>query len=41
MEESFKTYEKTIKHSFGWTPKFEDEFRTNLNGAFIYSNRNI
>ena len=33
MEESFKTYEKTIKkkHSFGWTPKFEDEFRTNLN----------
>lgn len=33
MEESFKTYEKTIKkkHSFGWTPKFEDKFRTNLN----------
>ncbi|WP_100610683.1 DUF1499 domain-containing protein [Confluentibacter lentus] len=32
MEESFKTYEKTIekKHSFGWTPKFEEEFRTNL-----------
>jgi hypothetical protein len=32
MEESLKTYEKTIekKHSFGWTPKFEEEFRTNL-----------
>lgn len=34
MEESLKTYEKNIekKHSFGWTPKFEEEFRTNLNG---------
>lgn len=33
MEESLKTYEKTIqkKHSFGWTPKFEEEFRTTLN----------
>ena len=33
MEESLKTHEKTIdkKHSFGWTPKFEQEFRTNLN----------
>lgn len=33
MEESLKTYEKNIdkKHSFGWTPKYEEEFRTNLN----------
>ena len=33
MEESYKAYEKNIekKHSFGWTPKFEEEFRTNLN----------
>ena len=33
MKESLETYEKTIekKHSFGWTPKFEEEFRTNLN----------
>lgn len=32
MEESLKAYEKTIKkkHSFGWSPKFEEEFRTNL-----------
>lgn len=33
MEESLKTYEKNIekKHSFGWNPKYEEEFRTNLN----------
>lgn len=33
MEESLKTYEKNIekKHSFGWTPKYEEEFRTSLN----------
>jgi len=33
MEESLKAYEKNIekKHNFGWTPKFEGEFRTNLN----------
>ena len=33
MEESLKVYEKTIdkKHGFGFTPKFEEEFRTNLN----------
>lgn len=33
MEESLKTYEKSIekKHSFGWAPKFEEEFKTNLN----------
>lgn len=33
MEESLKIHEKTIvtKHSFGWTPKFEEEFRTTLN----------
>lgn len=33
MEESLKIHEKTIsrKHSFGLTPKFEEEFRTTLN----------
>ncbi len=38
MEKSLKTYEKTIqkKHRFGWTPKFEEEFRTNVSvKAFI------
>lgn len=33
MDQSLKAYEKNIekRHSFGWTPKFEEEFRTNLN----------
>lgn len=33
MDEGLKTHEKNIdkKHSFGWTPKFEEEFRTSLN----------
>lgn len=33
MEESLKTYERNIKkkHNFGWTPKYEEEFRTKLN----------
>ena len=38
MEESLKSYEKTIKknHSFGWTPKYKAEFHTNLkNSVFI------
>ncbi|MFD1601808.1 hypothetical protein ACFSJW_17325 [Flavobacterium artemisiae] len=39
MEESLKNHEKTIarKHSFGWTPKFEEEFRTNLNDKLFIS----
>jgi len=39
MEESLKIYEKTIakKHSFGWTPKFEEEFKTNLNDKLFIS----
>lgn len=33
MTEELKKYESTIKkkHSFNWTPKFEEEFRTDLN----------
>lgn len=33
MKEEFKKYEKSIakKHSFGWTPKYEEDFRTQLN----------
>lgn len=33
MIEELKKYESTLKkkHSFNWTPKFEEEFRTNLN----------
>lgn len=33
MTEEYKKYEKSIakKHSFGWTPKYEEEFRTQLN----------
>lgn len=33
MTEEFKKYENTItkKHSFGWTPKYEEDFRTQLN----------
>ena len=33
MNEELKKYESTIKkkHSFNWTPKFEEEFRTDLN----------
>ncbi|WP_026955671.1 hypothetical protein [Algoriphagus vanfongensis] len=33
MTEELKKYESTIKkkHSFNWTPKFEEEFRTELN----------
>ena len=33
MIEELKKYESTIKkkHSFNWTPKFEEEFRTDLN----------
>lgn len=33
MTEKLKKYESTIKkkHSIGWTPKFEEEFRTKLN----------
>lgn len=39
MEESLKIHEKTItkKHSFGWTPKFEEEFRTSLNEKLFIS----
>ncbi len=38
MTEELKKYESTIKkkHSFNWTPKFEEAFRTNLNKrAFV------
>ena len=33
MTEELKKYEKSIdkKHSFGWTPKYEEDFRTQLN----------
>lgn len=39
MEESLKIYEKSIdkKHGFGWTPKYEEEFRTNLNEKVFIS----
>lgn len=39
MEESLKIHEKTIskKHSFGFTPKFEEEFRTSLNEKLFIS----
>lgn len=39
MEESLKIHEKTIakKHSFGLSPKFEEEFRTNLNDKLFIS----
>ncbi|MDA6071976.1 hypothetical protein NJT12_20335 [Flavobacterium sp. AC] len=32
MEEKLKSYERTIKrkHSFNWTPKYREEFRTSL-----------
>ena len=32
MTEELKHYESTIKkkHSFNWTPKFEEDFRTDL-----------
>lgn len=37
MTEALKTYESTIKkkHSFHWTPKFEEEIRTDLNKTVI------
>ncbi len=37
MEDSFKNYEKTIstKHSFGFTPKYKEEFRTFVNEALF------
>lgn len=39
MEESLQIHEKTItkKHRFGWTPKFEEEFRTSLNEKLFIS----
>lgn len=37
MTEELKKYESTIKkkHSFNWTPKFEEELRTDLNKTVI------
>jgi len=37
MTEDLKQYEKSIKkkHSFNWTPKFEEEIRTDLNKTVI------
>ncbi|WP_396595971.1 hypothetical protein [Dokdonia sp. R86516] len=37
MTEELKKYESTIKkkHSFNWTPKFEEEIRTDLNKTVI------
>jgi hypothetical protein len=37
MNEELKKYESTIKkkHSFNWTPKFEEEIRTDLNKTVI------
>ncbi|TFV95644.1 hypothetical protein E4S40_05330 [Algoriphagus kandeliae] len=37
MTEDLKQYEKSIKkkHSFSWTPKFEEEIRTDLNKTVI------
>jgi hypothetical protein len=37
MTEELKQYEKSIKrkHSFAWTPKFEEEFFTNLNKTLV------
>lgn len=37
MTEELKQYEKNIKrkHSFGWTPKYEEEISTNLNKTII------
>ncbi|GAL60571.1 hypothetical protein [Algibacter lectus] len=37
MNEELKKYEPTIKkkHSFNWTPKFEEEIRTDLNKTVI------
>ena len=38
MTEELKKYESTIKkkHSFGWTPQFEDEFRTQINKTVFF-----
>lgn len=37
MNEELKKYESTIKkkHSFNWTPKFEEEFRTDLSKTVL------
>lgn len=37
MTEELKQYEKSIKrkHSFAWTPKFEEELHTDLNKALV------
>lgn len=37
MTEELKKYESTIKknHSFNWTPKFEEEIRTDLNSTVL------
>jgi hypothetical protein len=38
MTEDLKKYERTIKkkHSFGWTPKYEEDFRTGLNKTTFF-----
>jgi hypothetical protein len=38
MTEDLKKYERTIKkkHSFGWTPKYEEEFRSGLNKTTFF-----
>lgn len=39
MTEEFKQYERSIKkqHSFGWTPKYEESFHTDLNETVFLS----
>ena len=39
MTEELKKYESTIKkkHSFNWTPKFQEDIRTDLNKTIIIS----
>lgn len=38
MTEELKKYERTIskKHSFGWTPKYEEAFQTELNKTVFF-----
>jgi len=38
MTEELKKYENSInkKHSFGWTPEYEEEFRTDLNKTVFF-----
>ena len=37
MTEELEKYEQTIrrKHSFAWTPKYEEEFQTNLSRTLV------